>query len=118
MSKISIVFLVLCFLSCDAKLSVNKKTSTLKNKVEIRLSHNWRRDWRELGDYASYPDLMSYVNKVCLPKEYGPNVTLIEAANIFFNDNIAPRLKPFDMNGKWPLPSKVLNEEFKYSPIL
>ena len=101
------------YLNLYRKVKIEKPLwihATLKTKVEIRLSHNWRRDWRELGDYDKYPTLDNFVDEFCLPKEYGPGVSLEEASKIFYTQNVEPALKDFDFNGKWPIPNALLKK--------
>ena len=80
---------------------------TKKSKIDIRLSHNWRRDWRELGNYKMYPSLLEYVNKVCLPRDY-PNLSLEEASIKFYKDEVKPTLRRLPTDGKWPVPNSLL----------
>ena len=80
--------------------------ATFKNKVDIRLSHGWRRDWRELGDYNKFPTLMDYVYKVKLPAQY-PGLSLEEASEQFYAEKVAPSLTPIPSNPKWPVPQHI-----------
>lgn len=80
--------------------------ATFKNKIDIRLSHGWRRDWRELGDYNRFPTLIDYVHQVKLPEEY-PGLTLEEASEQFYEEKVVPSLTPIPSNSKWPVPAHI-----------
>lgn len=77
--------------------------ATIKNPVEVRLSHSWRRDWRELGNYEKYPTLMDYVKAVKLPECY-PGLSLNQASEKFYNERVLPSLSLLPKDSKWPVP--------------
>ena len=80
---------------------------TKKSKVDIRLSHSWRRDWRQLGDYKLFPTLVDYVNNFALPKYY-PGLSLQEASDDFYSKFVAPSLANLPKDSKWPVPKSLL----------
>ena len=73
-----------------------------------------RTNWRELGDYATYPTLESYLRTVVLQK-YGTE-DLDEAAQIYLRESIYPFLQPYDPEKYFAYPKLVI-EQMTDNPI-
>lgn len=69
------------------------------------LMRSERTNWRELGDFQTYPCLMSYV-KSRIGRKYGTN-DLDEAAGLHFENNILPFLQRYDPERWYPYPQLV-----------
>lgn len=66
-----------------------------------------RTNWRELGDYVSFPTLESYLQSlVC--RKYGTDDMAL-AQRIYVEENVLPYLEPYDPTRFYPYPSLVLD---------
>jgi glycosyltransferase involved in cell wall biosynthesis len=65
-----------------------------------------RTNWRELGDFKTYPTLDSYVQVQCIEK-YG-TADLNEAARKFLGERVYPFLQEYDPEKYYPYPRLVL----------
>jgi hypothetical protein len=76
--------------------------------IKSRLNYLYRSErtnWRELGDFATYPTLHSYVQTQCIQK-YGTE-DLNEAAEIFMRERVEPFLQEYDPDQYYPYPRLV-----------
>ena len=65
-----------------------------------------RTDWRQLGDYDRFPVVEDYVQNILLPTDY-PGLTLEEAATKYINEEVMPKIKPYDEKKYFPLPMRI-----------
>lgn len=86
---------------------------TIKSNVNL-LRRSERTDWRELGDYARYPTLDSYLSEI-LPAKYGTR-DLEHAAERYMRERVLPHLEPYAERGAHPYPSLV-SEQLERNPI-
>ncbi len=61
-----------------------------------------RTNWRELGDFKTYPTLDSYIRSI-LQKKYGTN-NINLAAELYMQKNVFPFLQPYDPDKYYPYP--------------
>lgn len=86
---------------------------TLKSSVNL-LFRSERTNWRELGDFVTYPTLESYIRSVILQK-YG-TIDIDEAAEIYLKDFCLPFLQPYDPEKFFPYPDLV-QKQIAINPI-
>ena len=67
-----------------------------------------RTNWRQLGDYAKYPTLESYVHKA-IQRKYGTD-DINKAAHLYFKSYVFPFLQPYDPEKYCPYPILVQNQ--------
>jgi len=76
--------------------------------IKSELSYLYRSErtnWRELGDFTTYPTLHSFVQAQCMEK-YG-TADLDEAGKIFLRDRVLPFLQEYDPDKYYPYPKLV-----------
>lgn len=75
---------------------------TIKDDLSI-LHRSERTNWRELGDYDTYPTLASYLEKI-IPEKYG-TTDYAEAAREYIERDVLPYLQPYDPEQYYSYPS-------------
>lgn len=79
---------------------------TLKKKVDY-LIRSERNNWRELGDFKTYPTREVYIREV-INKKYGTD-SMQEAAEIFWKEKVEPFIVPYDADKYYPYPEIIAN---------
>lgn len=77
----------------------------LKDPVDY-LMRSERTNWRELGDFARYPDLATFLRERIVER-YGTD-DLAHAADLYLRDHVLPYLEPYDEERYYPYPTGVL----------
>ena len=72
-----------------------------------------RTNWRELGDFVTYPTLDSYLRNT-LQEKYGTD-DVERAAELYMQNNVYPFLYPYDPNKHYPYPRLVQEQMQKNS---
>ncbi|MBA5762801.1 glycosyltransferase [Vibrio sp. 404] len=80
---------------------------TLKAKKDL-FYRSERTNWRELGDYNTYPYLQDYIEKNTLVYKYSTSEN--EAIEQYMKDDVLPYLKEYDESKNYPYPQRILNE--------
>lgn len=86
---------------------------TLKSEYNL-LFRSERTNWRELGDFATYPTLEAYVKSVISDKYNTSNID--KAAEIYVENFYFPFLQPYDSEKYFPYPDLVL-KQMNINPI-
>jgi len=76
--------------------------------IKSQLSYLYRSErtnWRQLGDFTTYPTLHSYVRAQCMEKY--STADLGEAGKIFLRDRVYPFLQQYDPDKYYPYPKLV-----------
>jgi glycosyltransferase involved in cell wall biosynthesis len=76
---------------------------TIKKDEDLFLRSE-RTNWRELGDYITYPTLHSYFEKKVLPEKY-PGMEFAEAAAYYVESYVLPCLEPYHPEHYHPYPA-------------
>lgn len=79
---------------------------------EDRFRRSERTNWRELGDFETYPTLSKYIEKKALPKSYA-GMSYDEAVSFFFKEYVEPNLVKYDENTWYPYPARIKREMAK-----
>jgi len=77
---------------------------TLREDYDLFM-RSLRTDWRELGDFVTYPTLERYLYDHVLPNVY--KCSLPEAVGRYVDSNIKPVLMPYDEGAFGPLPLRI-----------
>ncbi|WP_319409919.1 glycosyltransferase family 2 protein [uncultured Desulfosarcina sp.] len=77
---------------------------------EALLFRKARTDWRQLGDFKNYPELADYIKNIFLPNEY-PGLSIKSAAKKYIEDEVFPKIKPYDEKKYFPLPSRIKSKQ-------
>ncbi len=86
---------------------------TIKSDMNL-FRRSERTDWRELGDYARYPTLDSYLLER-LPEKYGTH-NVEQAAERYVREHVLAHLEPYAERGTYPYP-KLVSEQIERNPI-
>ena len=76
----------------------------LKEPVDY-LMRSERTNWRELGDFDTYPNLRSFVAQQ-IERKYGTR-DLVRASEIYLRDHVLPFLQPYDEQRYYAYPTGV-----------
>lgn len=66
-----------------------------------------RTNWRELGDYDTYPTLRDYIHSI-IPEKYGTS-DIEEACNTYLVKTILPNIIQYDEAKYYPYPEMIRN---------
>ena len=78
---------------------------TLKQPQDL-FFRSERTNWRELGDYSTYPSLRHYIELRVLPEKY-PNLSMEEAIEDYLARGIMPFLQAYDPDQYYPYPHRL-----------
>ena len=81
---------------------------TIRENMSL-LYRKARTDWRQLGDYNKYPELDDYVRNVFVPRDY-PGLTVEQACEQYVNQEVIPKIRPYDEERYFPLPNRIKNK--------